>query len=49
MSSDPSYEELQALKQTVSSLEELRLKEQLQHSERELDVLRVLLHDVVQT
>ena len=39
MSSDPSYEELQALKQTVSSLEELRLKEQLQHSERELEKL----------
>ena len=39
MSSDPSYEELQALKQTVSSLEELRLKEQLQHSERELEEL----------
>lgn len=39
MSSDPSYEELQALKQTVSSLEELRLKEQLQRSERELEEL----------
>lgn len=39
MSSDPSFEEQQALKQTVSSLEELRLKEQLQHSERELEEL----------
>jgi len=39
VSSDPSYEELQALKQTVSSLEEMRLKEQLQHSERELEEL----------
>ncbi len=39
MSSDPSYEELQALKQTVSSLEELRLKDQLQRSERELEEL----------
>ena len=39
MSSDPSYEELQALKQTVSSLEELRLKEELQSSERELEDL----------
>jgi outer membrane biosynthesis protein TonB len=39
VSSDPSYEELQALKQTVSSLEELRLKEQLQRSERELEEL----------
>ena len=39
MSSDPSYEELQALKQTVSSLEELRLKEQLQQSEHELEKL----------
>jgi len=39
VSSDPSYEELQALKQTVSSLEELRLKEQLQSSERELEEL----------
>ena len=43
MSSDPSYEELQALKQTVSSLEELRLKEQLQSSERELQELE---HDL---
>jgi len=39
VSSDPSFEELEALKQTVSSLEELRLKEQLQHSERELEEL----------
>jgi len=39
VSSDPSFEELQALKQTVSSLEELRLKEQLQRSERELEEL----------
>ena len=39
MSSDPSFEELEALKQTVSSLEELRLKEQLQRSERELEEL----------
>ena len=39
MSSEPSYEEQQALKQTVSSLEELRLKEQLHRSERELEEL----------
>ena len=39
MSSDPSFEEQQALKHTVSSLEELRLKEQLQYSERELEEL----------
>jgi outer membrane biosynthesis protein TonB len=39
VSSDPSFEEQQALKQTVSSLEELRLKEQLQHSEHELERL----------
>ena len=46
MSSDPSYEELQALKQTVSSLEELRLKEQLHHSERELEELEHELHAI---
>jgi outer membrane biosynthesis protein TonB len=39
VSSDPSFEEQEALKQTVSSLEELRLKEQLQRSERELEEL----------
>ena len=39
MSSDPSFEEQEALKHTVSSLEELRLKEQLQVSERELEEL----------
>jgi outer membrane biosynthesis protein TonB len=39
VSSDPSFEEQQALKHTVSSLEELRLKEQLQYSERELEEL----------
>ena len=39
MSSDPSFEEQEALKHTVSSLEELRLKEKLQRSERELEEL----------
>jgi outer membrane biosynthesis protein TonB len=39
VSSDPSFEEQQALKHTVSSLEELRLREQLQYSERELEEL----------
>ncbi|MDH3864572.1 MAG: hypothetical protein OEV10_11460, partial [Gammaproteobacteria bacterium] len=46
MSSDPSFEELQALKQTVSSLEELRLKEQLVCSERELEELEQELHAI---
>ena len=41
MSSDPSFEEQEALKHTVSSLEELRLKEQLQVSERELEELEL--------
>ncbi len=46
MSSDPSFEELEALKQTVSSLEELRLKEQLQRSERELEDLECELQAI---
>ena len=46
MSSDPSYEELQALKQTVSSLEEMRLREELQHSERELEELEQELQSI---
>ena len=46
MSSDPSFEELEALKQTVSSLEELRLKEQLQRSESELEELECELQAI---
>ncbi len=46
MSSDPSFEEQEALKQTLSSLEELRLKEQLQRSERELEELEQELHAI---
>ncbi len=46
MSSDPSFEEQEALKHTVSSLEELRLKEQLQRSERELEELEHELHAI---
>ena len=46
MSSDPSFEEQEALKQTLSSLEELRLKEQLQRSERELEELEHELHAI---
>jgi outer membrane biosynthesis protein TonB len=46
VSSDPSFEELEALKQTVSSLEELRLKEQLQRSERELEDLECELQAI---
>ena len=46
MSSEPSIEEQEALKQTVSSLEELRLKEQLQRSERELEELERELQSI---
>jgi outer membrane biosynthesis protein TonB len=46
VSSDPSFEEQEALKHTVSSLEELRLKEQLQVSERELEELEKELHAI---
>ena len=46
MSSDPSFEEQEALKHTVSSLEELRLREQLQGSERELEELERELHAI---
>ena len=46
MSSDPSFEEQEALKHTVSSLEELRLKEELQRSERELEELEQELNAI---
>jgi outer membrane biosynthesis protein TonB len=46
VSSDPSFEEQEALKHTVSSLEELRLREQLQGSERELEELERELHAI---
>ncbi len=39
MSSDPSFEELQTPEQSVSSAEEIRLREELQRSERELEEL----------
>jgi len=46
VSSDPSFEEEQALKQTVSSLEEVSLREQVNRSERAMDDLERELHAI---